>query len=398
MKIFKTIFISIIMFFVYWFSQLVPKKKGIWIFGAWKGKKYGDNSKYLFEYINKHVTEIRPIWLTRNQQAFDLIKSKGYEVYRTYSLSGFLFSIIAEKIFISVAIKDVNRYTVNSKNVIMMWHGSTPIKKIVNDDTITRKKQLLIEKLLYLLFPFLGFRLRGLAISGSEEASRIFKSAFRAKEKQILLTGFPRNDTFFQNDQSAPILEEIKLLKRNNTYTAIYMPTHRKEGSGEISDLFNIDLKKINQSLKNLNTKLYVKLHYYHLNKHNFRNYSHIYFITDNDILQDIYTILTEFDLLITDYSSVHFDFLLTNKPIIFAPFDKEKYLMEDREFYYNYNDVTPGPKASNWSELLVYIEKFIQNPKLYDKERLNVMRRFNKYTDSNNCQRVFSAIYNEKI
>ena len=176
------------------------------------------------------------------------------------------------------------------------------------------------------------------------------------------------------------------------------MPTHRKEGSGEISDLFNIDLKKINQSLKNLNTKLYVKLHYYHLNKHNFRNYSHIYFITDNDILQDIYTILTEFDLLITDYSSVHFDFLLTNKPIIFAPFDKEKYLMEDREFYYNYNDVTPGPKASNWSELLVYIEKFIQNPKLYDKERLNVMRRFNKYTDSNNCQRVFSAIYNEKI
>jgi CDP-glycerol glycerophosphotransferase (TagB/SpsB family) len=279
-----------------------------------------------------------------------------------------------------------------------MWHGSTPIKKIVNDDTITRKKQLLIEKLLYLLFPFLGFRLRGLAISGSEEASRIFKSAFRAKEKQILLTGFPRNDTFFQNDQSAPILEEIKLLKRNNTYTAIYMPTHRKEGSGEISDLFNIDLKKINQSLKNLNTKLYVKLHYYHLNKHNFRNYSHIYFITDNDILQDIYTILTEFDLLITDYSSVHFDFLLTNKPIIFAPFDKEKYLMEDREFYYNYNDVTPGPKASNWSELLVYIEKFIQNPKLYDKERLNVMRRFNKYTDSNNCQRVFSAIYNKKI
>ena len=74
MKIFKTIFISIIMFFVYWFSQLVPKKKGIWIFGAWKGKKYGDNSKYLFEYINKNVTEIRPIWLTRNRQAFDLIK------------------------------------------------------------------------------------------------------------------------------------------------------------------------------------------------------------------------------------------------------------------------------------------------------------------------------------
>ena len=75
-------------------------------------------------------------------------------------------------------------------------------------------------------------------------AAFLSEKPFRAKEKQILLTGFPRNDTFFKNDQSAPILEEIKLLKRNNTYTAIYMPTHRKEGSGEISDLFNIDLKK----------------------------------------------------------------------------------------------------------------------------------------------------------
>ena len=70
---------------------------------------------------------------------------------------------------------------------------------------------------------------------------------------------------------------------------------------------------------------------------------------------------------------------------------------MNDREFYFNYDDVTPGPKVKDWDELLVYIEKFIHNPKLYEKERLNVMRRFNKYIDSNNCQRVFSAIYNIK-
>lgn len=398
MRIIKTIIISILMFNVYWFSQIVPKKKGLWIFGSWNGKKYGDNSKYLFEYINKHITDIRPVWLTRNQKAFDLISSKGYEVYRTYSLRGFLISMIAEKAFISVGIKDVNRYTINRKYVIMMWHGSTPIKKIVFDDTITRKKQFLLEKLLYLVFPFLGAtRLEGVAISGSEEASKIFQSAFQAKEKQILLTGFPRNDSFFQNDQRAPILNEIKSLKKTSTNTVIYMPTHRKEGKGEIPELFKIDLKKLNQSLKILKTKLFIKLHYFHLNKHNYRNFSHIYFVTDNDIDQDIYTILPKFDMLITDFSSVHFDFLLTNKPIIFAPFDKEKYLMNDREFYYHYNDVTPGPKARDWDELLVYIEKFIQNPKLYEKERQIVLKKFNKFIDSNNCQRVFSAIYNKK-
>ncbi|MCH2545977.1 MAG: CDP-glycerol glycerophosphotransferase family protein [Alphaproteobacteria bacterium] len=397
MKTIKTIIISIIMFFVYWFSQLVPKKKKLWIFGAWNGEKYGDNSKYLFEYINENKPEIRPVWLTRNQEAYDLIRSKGFEVIWTYSFKGFLISMIAEKIFISVGIKDVNRYAINRKDIIMMWHGSTPIKKIVFDDTITRNKQLSLEKSLFSLFPFLGStRLKGLAISGSAEASKIFQSAFNAKEEQIILTGFPRNDTFFNMNQIAPIFTILESAKKINLTTVIYMPTHRKEGKGELSELISLDFNKFNHSLKSLNTKLFIKLHYFHLKTHTFENLSHIYFITDEDIDQDIYTVLNKFDIMITDYSSVHFDFLLTQNPIIFAPFDKEKYLKNDREFYFNYNEVTPGPHANNWEEILEYIEKFIHNPKLYEKERLKVMNRFNIFTDSKNCQRVVSAICNE--
>jgi len=382
------------MFFVYWFSQLVPKKKKLWVFGAWNGKKYGDNSKYLFEYINLNGTEIRPIWLTQNKQAYDLISSKDFEVYYTYSFKGFLFSMMAEKTFVSVGIKDVNRYVVNRKDVIMMWHGSTPIKKIVFDDTITRNKQSLIEKLIFTFFPFLGStHLKGLVISGSVESSRIFQSAFDANEEQVILTGFPRNDSFFNISQTAPLLTELNNSKLTNV---IYMPTHRKEGRGELSDLFNCNFDELNQSLESLNSKLFIKLHYFHLKTHTFKNLSHLYFITDDDIEQDIYTVLNKFDIMITDYSSVHFDYLLTKKPIIFAPFDKEKYIKNDREFYFNYDEVTPGPQANNWKEILVYIEKFIQNPKLYEEERLNVMNRFNQYTDSQNCQRVFSAINNK--
>ncbi len=394
MKTIITISISFIMFFVYWFSQLVPKKKKLWVFGAWNGKKYGDNSKYLFEYINLNGTEIRPIWLTQNKQAYDLISSKDFEVYYTYSFKGFLFSMMAEKTFVSVGIKDVNRYVVNRKDVIMMWHGSTPIKKIVFDDTITRNKQSLIEKLIFTFFPFLGStHLKGLVISGSVESSRIFQSAFDANEEQVILTGFPRNDSFFNISQTAPLLTELNNSKLTNV---IYMPTHRKEGRGELSDLFNYNFDELNQSLESLNSKLFIKLHYFHLKTHTFKNLSHLYFITDDDIEQDIYTVLNKFDIMITDYSSVHFDYLLTKKPIIFAPFDKEKYIKNDREFYFNYDEVTPGPQANNWKEILVYIEKFIQNPKLYEEERLNVMNRFNQYTDSQNCQRVFSAINNK--
>ena len=61
MRIINTTIVSIIMFVVYWFSRLIPKKKGLWIFGAWYGEKYGDNTKYLFEHINKNEPDIRSV-------------------------------------------------------------------------------------------------------------------------------------------------------------------------------------------------------------------------------------------------------------------------------------------------------------------------------------------------
>lgn len=392
----KTIILSLLMFFVYWPSQLIPKKKGLWIFGAWNGEKYGDNTKYLFEYIGNNKPDIKAVWLTRDKTAFDLINAKNQSVVWAYSFKGFLCSIRAEKIFITVGVKDVNRFVINRKNVVLMWHGNTPIKKIVFDDKITRKDQSLLDKILFNLFPFMGMtKFKGFTISGSDEASKIFETAFLAKDKQILLTGYPRNDSFFRVDQRVPLIKDLESLKETNTSSVIYMPTHRKEGKGNILKIFDMDLDKLNKSFKLINSKLYVKLHYFHLKQLNFTDRSHLHFINDYDIEQDIYTVLANFDIMITDFSSVHFDFLLMDRPIIFAPFDKEEYLKDDREFYFNYDDVTPGPHAENWSEILKHIEKFVQDPTLFEEERMQVKSRFNKYTDANNCQRVFSVIEN---
>ena len=54
--------------------------------------------------------------------------------------------------------------------------------------------------------------------------------------------------------------------------------------------------------------------------------------------------VLGIFDLLVTDYSSIYIDYLLTEKPIVFLPYDKEQYL-EGRGMNFGYDEVTPGPK-----------------------------------------------------
>jgi len=105
------------------------------------------------------------------------------------------------------------------------------------------------------------------------------------------------------------------------------MPTHRNEGELDIGKLFLNNINFIENFLQNNNIVLYIKLHYYHMKNMTQIDYSNIKLLFDDDIEQDIYSIINTFDLLITDYSSIYFDYLLANKPIIFAPFDYEEYI-----------------------------------------------------------------------
>ncbi len=106
----------------------------------------------------------------------------------------------------------------------------------------------------------------------------------------------------------------------------------------------------------------------------------------------DIYEILKNCDILITDYSSVFIDFLLTEKPIIFAPFDFEDYI-KHREFYFDYYSYTPGPKTKNWNEVKYWIAKFIEDPEQYREERKKMLYFFHTYHDGKSCERVFKEL-----
>jgi len=120
-----------------------------------------------------------------------------------------------------------------------------------------------------------------------------------------------------------------------------------------------------------------------------FKNFKYINFLDEIDVAE----VLANTDILITDYSSVFFDYLLTDNPIIFAPFDYEKYLTKDRELYYDYDEVTPGPKCKNWAEVLEWVFKFKDNSELYKDERKKVKDRFHKYHDNKSCDRVYKEI-----
>lgn len=174
--------------------KIVPKNKNIWIFGAWFGDKYADNSKYLFEYMRKNHPEIRIVWLTRNNEIINDLKSKNLEVYLIYSIKSIILGLRARySIVVQSNLVDLIPFMNNSKTkIIQLWHG-IPLKKIGYDDKFTEKYRK-NSRLKQIIFPFLNEDYN-LIIASSLEDKNNFVSSF--KNTKVSITGYPRNDIYY---------------------------------------------------------------------------------------------------------------------------------------------------------------------------------------------------------
>jgi CDP-glycerol glycerophosphotransferase (TagB/SpsB family) len=362
---------------MYYISYLFPKNKNVWIFGAWFGEKYADNSKALFEFVNKHDEKIVAIWLTQSKTVFKELKQKGLNVYYTYSLFGYYYSAIARYVFVTTGMHDVNRFVSSNNIKVQLWHG-TPLKKIMNDDKLIVNKKKSSYALKQIFFPFNAVRYQYL-LSSSENINNNLISAFGNKIDNIIVKGYPRNDMLFAVN--------------NKEKTITFLPTHRGEGQGSIQNIFqSFDSKEFNNFLEKKSCRLLIKPHFYDLNNITLQTTEYINILKD-DI--NLYQLLSNTDILITDYSSVYFDFLLLDRPIIFTPFDFKEYISKDREMYYDYDKVTPGPRCGDWNEVMHEIEKLVNGEDNYSNERMKINNYFNKYKDGESSRRVYEFFKN---
>ncbi|GAF81339.1 unnamed protein product, partial [marine sediment metagenome] len=240
---------------------------------------------------------------------------------------------------------DVNKYAVGRAKKVCLYHG-TPLKRIGYDDEIAYPLSYLkgasnVRKFVARLANKIDPNRRwsfDMLIASSEESKQNHCSAFRVESNRVYVTGYPRNDalldTGWPNSRKIDYIDSIK----NEVvyeYVFTYLPTFRDShrGNPNLFVRYNFDTNAIHQILERLNAILIVKPHSAD-NKLNLpadeKTMQRIYSASDEE-LPDIYPILSQTDVLITDYSGVYFDYLLLNRPIIFAPFDINQYVKEDR-------------------------------------------------------------------
>ena len=300
------------------------RKKDIWLFGAWIGKKYADNAKFLFEYVNQNHKEIRCVWITRNQKVCVQVKSLGYECYTSTSIKGILMMLRGGVSFFTNGLDDFCAIPlVAGSKVVALWHGIAGFKKIYNENYSGKK--LKIKKGIDKFFNWVG---RNFSIGTSEYTAELVEEQFGVKRESVLITGQPRNDIFKQHIDKNEVLKNV--LDDDYSKVILYMPTYRVNPKTK-KDEVKIILENLNS---NQNFKDFLQQHkiLFLAKLHPLTDFRIKPQINNIKILGDksvssVEQLLMSSDVLITDYSSCCVDFALLRKPVVFYVPDETEYL-----------------------------------------------------------------------
>lgn len=397
---FKDIFLNSL----YYISKIVPKRKKLWVFGSSRGLMFKDNSKYLFLFLQKYYKkDIKSIWISKNKSLISELRNNKYPVFHKWSLKGIYYTLRAKVIIQSHGEGDVNLYLASGIRV-NLWHGA-PLKKIgfknLNSDNFIYRVYYSKgwRRIFYkLTWPSI-FRKIDYLLATSDFYKKIFSEDFEIEERKIIVDGYPRNDILFESvegmeiDVDQRLLERIRSEKRKGKTILMYMPTFRDSAKLLLEDIFDFPL--LNKRLSELNFYLVLKIHSSTMKAGEDKTSEHIGLCKSQS---DSQPILSETDVLITDYSSVYFDFLLLNKPIIFYAYDLDDYLLKERKMYFNYEDITPGKIVKTFSELLEALQEISNNEYNYSQELEELKEKIFKYSDNHSSQRITNFIANKLV
>lgn len=342
-------------------AYLVRRDRNTWVFGSTSGL-FIDNSKYLFIYANEHINDINPVWISKNKETVKYINNLGFKAFHRKSFKGVYYTLKAKFYIYSWHISDISTWAYNGAVKINLWHG-IPLKKIEFDiqtgPTAINYNGSIKSRLKY---PE-NYVKPDYILAPSEKVQSSFSSAFNVSPERLMNFGYPRNEILVNNIEYAiqfikrfePALS-MNLLQKLQTYNEvfIYLPTWRDTGADIIYNS-KIEFKAINNILEKQNSLLLMKLHKHSQGKAGKEKFSNIIYLNQNI---DIYPLLQFTTTLITDYSSIIFDYALLKKRIIFFCYDKEDYI-NNREIYLDYEAITKNYEvAYNFNELLELLKK----------------------------------------
>lgn len=288
------------------------------------------------------------------------------------------------------------RYLVNNNNFpayfrkspgqvyLQTWHG-TPLKRIGNDIPRTS---------LSLLYRQLMSREAGYwdyLVAQNDFAADVMPKAF-GYEGEVLNLGYPRNDALVgpgAASRRSKVRQEFGFEPYH--FVVLYAPTWRDNLSSAngYSRVEHLDFQRVCKTL-GANARILMRGHH-----NTWRSAAGQHAgVVDVTHHPDINDLLLAADLLITDYSSVMFDYAVTCKPILFLAPDLEEYRDQTRGFYLDFENIAPGPVCYNNDEIIDVLLQLEATVDAYAERRRSFVAEFAPRDDGQAAARVVDAVW----
>lgn len=363
------------------FAGLVAKvlkpfvNKPVWFVGENLGEVAQDNGFAFFEYCVRNKTQEKYYYISKedNKNLDNLLKyPKNIITYDSFK--HLVFYHLSKYLIVSHGIRDVipsvihNKMSENPKEIIYLQHGIIAMKKL----SFNRKSY--------------NSKIIKFVVSSDHE-KRILINEMNFKKDQVMVTGLSRFDTLI--DKS----------KKVNPKQILLIPTWREWIDDFVSSKFYLNYslflnnKKLHKLLEDNNIVLKFFMHIELQKKYSnyFKDlHKNIKLVKVGE--ESVKSLVSESSLMITDYSSVAFDFNYLEKPVVFYQFDLSDYL-HYRGSYVNLKTDLFGQTAYTNESLLEIVQKQIENEFKYEKKYKVKSKKFYKYQDKQNSDRIYNQI-----
>jgi len=367
--------------FMFLFNKIYGLKKKKVVFTSFSGKWYSDNPKAISVKLHELYPEFEIVWLFKNPEEKQAIVPAYVRTIKSDSVKA-LKELATAKFWVDNFGK--SKYIYKSKNqvYIQTWHGDRGFKNVLHNVPKNIKKHYLEEKKCDLM------------TAGSTTGKKKLSTAF-VYHGPFLEYGSPRNDQLIEDSQERRNDIKNKLNISVHSKIVLFAPTFRKVNRGKKQCVRELNLAEVLQKLKELTNcdwKCLVRAHPgsspgLSLEKNKDQN------IIDVTMYEDMADLLLIADLLITDYSASAGDFVLKKKPVILFQPDQERYLLEERTFYFNI-DESPYMVAKNQEELIERI--IVLNEKTAKKNCEDILSFYGAYETGKASEKVVEYMHSE--
>ena len=379
---------------LYWVAKKTTKIKPQQIvFESFQGRSFSCNPKGIYEAMaaDDRYSGFQYVWVFRDlkkgekaigRSDVSIVRFESFSYYKAFAGAKYWVLNSNTRSFLKPR---------KGQIYVQTWHG-TPLKKIGCDvvkegNAVTKVSEIPkiyhreAEKISYMISP---------SAYCTEKLISAFRLKEHHKEKIVLETGYPRNDSLFQYTEETIKNIKQKLGLPSDKKIMLYAPTFRDNRHSTVGGFFvdtKMDFGKMREQFGGQYVLLF-RAHYFIAQQMHLEQYQG--FVKDVSTVGDVNELYLISDLLITDYSSVFFDYANLKRPMFFYLYDYEEYRDTVRDLYFDMKEL-PGPIAASQEQLMEEIRTYDKS--LWEKRYQAFHDRYNYLDDKDSGKRVVEQI-----